>query len=612
MEVNITQSLKMLARYLRPSWPRVTLLFVLLLGGIGLQLLAPQLIRRFLDLAQAGEMGRGLVNTAVFYFLIVLGQKTLSLASVAVGEDVGWAATNGLRADLAGHVLRLDMGFHKLRTPGELIERIDGDVGLLAGYFSQLVVQVLGNGLLVIGILALQFREDWRFGLIGLVYGVITLFFLRAIQPVNVGLWRQIRQGFAEIFGFLEERFQGTEDIRANGGEGYVLATLYPMMAGVNAVRMKEAVFGGFTFSAGYMLYVLAWAATLGLAGMAFLRGELTIGTVYLVAFYVGLLESPLKYIRRQIGNMQRAMASIGRVNEFFQLQPTVQERETAVLPSTAPVVQFAGVHFAYKDRNPLTVNREPITDDGSRATDDGSRATDYVLHDVSFTLPAGRILGILGRTGSGKTTLTRLLFRLYDVDRGAITLHGVDLRDIPLANLRQRVGMVTQDVQLFAASVRDNLTLFRRYDANKPPISDAQIMAALAELGLDEWVNNLPNGLDTELGSGGQGLSAGEAQLVALARVFLRDPKLVILDEASSRLDPVTEQRLERAVDRLLHGRTGIIIAHRLGTVQRADDILIMENGRVREHGLRAELVANPHSRFAHLLRAGLEEALQ
>lgn len=611
MEVNITQSLNMLARYLRPSWPRVTLLFVLLLGGIALQLLAPQLIRRFLDLAQAGEMGRGLVNTAVLYFLIVLGQKSLSLSSVAVGEDVGWAATNGLRADLAAHVLRLDTGFHKLRTPGELIERIDGDVGLLAEYFSQLVVQVLGNGLLVIGILALQFREGWRFGLIGLVYGVVTLFFLRAIQPVSVRLWRQIRQGFAEIFGFLEERFQGTEDIRANGGEGHVLATLYPMMAGVNAVRAKEAVFGGFTFSAGYLLYVLAWAATLGLAGIAFLRGELTIGAVYLVAFYVGLLESPLKYIRRQIGNMQRAMASIGRVNEFFQLQPTVQERETAVLPSTAPVVQFAGVHFAYKDRNPLTVNREPITDDGSRATDDGSRATDYVLHDVTFTLPAGRVLGILGRTGSGKTTLTRLLFRLYDVDGGAITLHGVDLRDVSLATLRQRVGMVTQDVQLFAATVRDNLTLFRRYDVNKPPISDAHIMAALAELGLDEWVNNLPNGLDTELGSGGQGMSAGEAQLVALARVFLRDPRLVILDEASSRLDPVTEQRLERAVDRLLHGRTGIIIAHRLGTVQRADDILIMENGRVREHGPRAALAANPHSRFAHLLRAGLEEAL-
>ncbi|MCB8967076.1 MAG: ABC transporter ATP-binding protein [Ardenticatenaceae bacterium] len=603
VNVTTTQSLKMLTRYLRPLRWRVVLLGSLLLGGITLQLLAPQFIRRFLDMAQNGEMGQALLNTAVFYFFIVLGQKILSLASVYVGEDVGWAATNGLRVDLARHVLRLDMGFHKLHTPGELIERIDGDVGTLAEYFSQLIVQVLGNSLLVIGILVLQFREDWRFGLIGLTYALVTLFFLRAIQPVGTRLWAQIRQGYAEMFGFLEERFHGTEDIRANGSEAYVLASLYPMMAKVNAVRVKESLWGGFTFSVGHILYVLAWIATLGIAGAGFLRGELSIGAVYLVAFYVGLLESPLKYIRRQIGNLQQAFASIGRIHEFLQLQPQVQERETAVLTPTAPTVQFNGVHFAYNDR--LSANG------------DSSAATDYILHDVTFTLENGRILGILGRTGSGKTTLTRLLFRLYDVDKGTITLHGTDLRDVSLANLRQHVGMVTQDVQLFAATVRDNLTLFRNYDTTQPPISDAQIIHALDELGLRDWLDSLPHGLDTELGSGGQGLSAGEAQLLALTRVFLHDPKLIILDEASSRLDPATEQRLERALDRLLQGspgkppRTGIIIAHRLGTVQRADDILILENGRIVEHGPRLNLLAASHSRFAQLMRAGLEEVL-
>jgi ATP-binding cassette subfamily B protein len=229
----------------------------------------------------------------------------------------------------------------------------------------------------------------------------------------------------------------------------------------------------------------------------------------------------------------------------------------------------------------------------------------------VSFSLGAGRVLGVLGRTGSGKTTLTRLLFRLYDVDAGAITLQGTDVRDVTLADVRQRVGMVTQDVQLFAATVRDNLTLFRQYDLQRTPILDRDVLTAIALLGLDDWFARLPQGLDTPLAAGGQGLSAGEAQLLALTRVFLRKPHLVILDEASSRLDPATEQLLEQAIDRLLRDRTSIIIAHRLATVQRADDILILENGRVRELGPRAALAADPASRFYSLLQTGLAEVL-
>jgi ABC-type multidrug transport system fused ATPase/permease subunit len=210
----------------------------------------------------------------------------------------------------------------------------------------------------------------------------------------------------------------------------------------------------------------------------------------------------------------------------------------------------------------------------------------------------------VLGRTGSGKTTLTRLLFRLYEPTLGAIRMGGVDLRSASLAELRQRVGIVTQDVQLFRASLRDNLSLF------DPTIPDARIVAALEELGLGPWLRGLPAGLDTEL-SGGDGLSSGEAQLLAFARVFLRDPGLVILDEASSRLDPATERQIERAVGRLLHNRTAIIIAHRLSTVQRADTILILDSGEVAELGPRAALAGDETSRFSKLLRVGMEEVL-
>jgi ABC-type multidrug transport system fused ATPase/permease subunit len=241
----------------------------------------------------------------------------------------------------------------------------------------------------------------------------------------------------------------------------------------------------------------------------------------------------------------------------------------------------------------------------------------DPVLKNVSFALEPGSVLGLLGRTGSGKTTIARLLFRLYDVSAGSIRLlpslrndeamADVDIRDIPLDALRAHVGMVTQDVQLFHASVRDNLTFF------DPEISDERILSVVEDLGLWSWYASLPNGLDTELQSGNAGLSSGEAQLLAFTRVFLRNPRLVVLDEATSRLDRATEKLIERAIDKLLadRNRTAIIIAHRLNTVQRTDEIMILSDGQVVEHGRRTALAADPSSRFSTLLQTGLEKEL-
>ncbi len=636
-------SLTFLTTYLRPFWQRVILLTGLLLVGIALQLFAPQVIRRFLDAAQAGETTRVLVTMGLVYLLVVVAQKALTLVNTYLSADLGWAATNRLRGDLAGHTMRLDMGFHKMRTPGEIIERIDGDVGNLAEYFSDLIVHVFSNTLLLVGVLFFMFREDWRFGVIGLVYALVTAVFLTLIQKPNVTLWGDISRAAADLFGYLEERFGGAEDIRANGGEAYVMQGLYPKMARLARKHVQVDLFGGFTFATSTMFYVLTLVVTLALAGALYLRGEMTIGAVFLMTFYIGLMEGPIKYIRRQMGNLQRAIASISRINEFFQLEPEVKdwastgsastgsasasagwvtERvevtepvEVLVLPQQAPSVQFANVSFAYKDQFSLSPTlsqgeREPVLSPfgGGSGWGEGSN---LVLDDVSFTLEPGKVLGVLGRTGSGKTTLTRLLFRLYDVDAGQILLDGVDVRTVRLRDLRRQVGMVTQEVQLFEATVRDNLTLFRRYDPERPPISDAAIVDAIDTLGLSGWLRALPNGLDTMLKTGGQGLSAGEAQLLAFTRLFLRDPRLVILDEASSRLDPATEQLLERAIDRLLQDRTGIIIAHRLQTVQRADEILILENGRSLEFGPRLVLANDPHSRFYHLLQTGLEAVL-
>jgi ATP-binding cassette subfamily B protein len=211
------------------------------------------------------------------------------------------------------------------------------------------------------------------------------------------------------------------------------------------------------------------------------------------------------------------------------------------------------------------------------------------------------RLVGVLGRTGSGKSTLARLLFRFYDPTSGVIRLDGTDIRGLRLSDLRRRVGLVTQEVVLFRASVRDNLTFF------DTKVSDAELCGRLGALGLDEWLRRLPRALDTVVGPGGTGLSAGEAQLLTLGRVFLHDPGVVVLDEASSRLDPATAQLLEGAIDRLLQHRTGIVIAHRLSTVARADDVLILDGGAISEYGPRTALAGDPSTQFAELLRAGL-----
>jgi ATP-binding cassette subfamily B protein len=245
--------------------------------------------------------------------------------------------------------------------------------------------------------------------------------------------------------------------------------------------------------------------------------------------------------------------------------------------------LQFDGVTFSYNDE----------------------AGDEIVLNDVSFNIAPGRVVGLLGRTGSGKSTIARLATRLYEPQQGVVEVGGTATWDIDLADLRRRVAMVTQDVQLFRATIRDNLTFF------DDSISDDDLIDVIRRLELDEWLNSLPAGLDTMLDSGSGGLSAGQAQLLAFTRVFLRDPGVVVLDEASSRLDPATETLLERAIDHLLENRTAILIAHRLETVARADDIVILEDGRVIEHGDRERLQADPESVFSQLLAKGMEEAL-
>lgn len=597
---------QLLVTYLAPQRSRVTALAALLLTSIALQIANPQLLRYFIDTAQnpQSEMN-SLVIAAALFIAIALVTQLLSLGATYVSENVAWNATNELRADLALHCLRLDLAFHKAHTPGEMIERLDGDVTALANFFSQFVVRVLGNVLLMVGVLIVLLIEDARIGAVLAALAALLFLALIVVQRITVPFWRRAREASAGLFGFIEERLSGTEDLRSSGAIGYTMNGLYARSRDRLYHERRAATIGASAWMTPLLFFAIANGLTYWLGYRFFSDGTMTLGTVYLVFFYTDALLRPVIQITRQIEDLQKAGAGIVRIQELYRIQSTLVDgtHELAEGPLT---VEFDRVMFAYDDT--LSSQPSPRLDQRAiakrSAIADGTLLTDLVLTDISFRIAAGRTLGVLGRTGSGKTTLTRLLFRLYDLTDGAIRLGGADICDVRLDSLRRQVGVVTQEVQLFHATVRENLTFF------DPSIPDERILAVLADLELLPWYHALPHGLDTLL-SGSGGLSAGEAQVLAFTRVFLRNPGLVVLDEASSRLDPATERLITRAIDRLLTNRTGIIIAHRTATVLRADDILILEDGRIREYGARETLRADPRSRFAELLQTGMEEVL-
>ncbi|MCU1367928.1 MAG: hypothetical protein JWN39_3567, partial [Ilumatobacteraceae bacterium] len=303
-------------------------------------------------------------------------------------------------------------------------------------------------------------------------------------------------------------------------------------------------------------------------------RGSITVGTAFLLFQYVLLLARPLEDVVQQLETVQKANGAMVRVIDLLAVEATIVDSGTVDPPHGPLSIELDGVTFDYGDG-------------------------ETVLSDVHISIASGRSVGIVGRTGSGKTTLSRLLLRLVDTSAGTVRLGGVPIGDIPLTDLRRRVALIPQEVELLAGSIRDNVTLF------DPEPTDEAVRDALRLAGLEALVDA---GIDRPLGAGGTGLSAGEAQLLALARVWLRDPDLVVLDEATARVDPRTEARIEAGVRQLMSGRTTVIVAHRLSTLRHVDEIIVMDHGRVVEHGDRSVLADLDGGRFHHLLELALD----
>ncbi len=585
-----TSRWRALGALLRPDARRWVGLGALVGVASALTLAGPLVVRRIVDLATAATLGSGgasgnvsaddtaarITTLALVFLGIAVVTQAILVVVAWFATTTAWRTTNQIRMDIARHVLGLDHEFHRRHTPGELIQRVDGDVTSVSDFLGRVVPKIAGALAMVVGMVAVLAVIDWRIAAGAALYLCLAAWVVARGRHRAVGESSDEMGAYARLYGGIEERLTASEDLRANGAGPHAMWRFVDESAAAmrSAVRRESAFLRLWWAVQGSVAIGTVISLAAGAALVA--GGAISVGTAFLLFQYALLIERPLEDVVHQLELVQKANGAMVRVIDLLAVEATVLDDGT-ISPAAGPLsIELDGLSFDYGDG-------------------------EAVLHDLTLSLGAGRSMGIVGRTGSGKTTLSRLVLRLVEASGGELRLGGVPVADIPLGELRHRVAMIPQEVELFSGTVRDNVTLF------DPAPSDAAVERALQQAGLAALV---AGGIHRELGAGGAGLSAGEAQLLALARVWLRDPDLVVLDEATARVDPETEARLDTAVAELMRGRTTLVIAHRLSTLRHVDDILVLQQGRILEHGPRTVLADDPTSRFHHLLELALEPA--
>lgn len=578
MKMPFHKHLSLLSIYVSPYKRKMLMIALLIFINVGIKVINPQIIRYYLDSVQSVTDLSVITNAALLFIGMAIIQEIIYIVNVYFSVDLAWITTNNLRFDLFKHTSNLDMTFHNQYKPGEMIERVDGDVNALSNFLSVFSLMIISNVLLIGGILFAILRENLLIGGSFTLLVVISLFLMIKTRLFAINEWKETRQATSDLMGFIEERLGGVEDIKANAAEERVYQKYHEYakyeydMTNKSVLRSRiTTVVTFFTIGMGMTLVY-----SLGIPQVQ--DRSLSLGSLYLYTYYFSLLLDPIFQILRQIQQLQQADASIDRVNELFALKSILVDEGKGGLVDGPAEVEFKNLSFAYNE-------------------------ADYVLKNINFKIGKSKSLGLIGKTGSGKTTISRLIFRLYNYEEGDILFNGKSSKKYKIEELRKDIEIVTQEVELFNASIRDNVTFFNK------EIADGKILEVLDLVGLGEWIKEQPKNLDTKLTK--SGLSAGQAQLLAFARAFIADPSVVILDEASSRLDPATESLIDKAMIKLLEGRTAIVIAHRLETLERVDDILLLGDGQVLEYGKQSDLRADPNSKFSKLLEIGLEEVL-
>ena len=552
-----------LLAFVRPYWQRLLLALTLMLIASGLTLLTPYLIKVAIDDYIIGGDLAGLSRIALLTAGAFVGIYAASAGQRYLIAWVGQRVLATLRERLFRHLQQLPLGYHDRHIVGVTISRVINDVGVINELLSQGLVVVIGDTVLLVGIVVVMLTMSPRLALLAFLVlplmALITVLFARRARVA----FRQTRSRVAEVVGDLAENIQGMRVIQAFAQEG-VSQERFDRVNGANRDAHVAAMSLSFIFlPAVELLGMLATVIVLFFGGLGVARGELTLGVVVAFLAYVGRFFQPIQELSQLYTTMQSAMAGGENVLKLLDTEPEVKDRPGAIeMPPIVGRIELADVSFAYRDDV-------------------------HVLRDVSLVIEPGQMVALVGHTGAGKTTIANLVARFYDVTAGAVLIDGVDVRDVTQQSLRRQMGLVSQDPFLFAGTVADNIRFGR------PDASDDDVAAAARHANAHAFISALPDGYATAVLEGAVNLSIGQRQLISIARAVLADPRILILDEATSSVDSITEALIQEALQRLLAGRTTIAIAHRLSTIREADLICVMQGGQIVMRGRHAELLA-------------------
>jgi ATP-binding cassette subfamily B protein len=556
--------LRRLLAYLRPYRGLTAAAITLLLSQSALALVGPRLTEHALDVA-VPKHDLGLLGLlAGLYLATLLLDFVVEYGGTLLMTYIGQRVMYDLRMEIYGHLQRLSIGYFDRNPVGRLMTRVTSDVETLNELFSSGVVTIFGDAFTLVAIMGMMLAIDWRLALV--TFAVIPLVWLTARifrRRVRVA-FSDIRVRLARLNAFLQERLSGMRVVQLFGREEDTARRFAAFNRDHLEAHLRSITVYAVFFPAVELLTAIAMALLLWYGGLRVLEGTLTVGILAAFIQYTRRFFQPLQDLSEKFNLLQSAMASSERVFTLLD-EPVVVREPLAPVALARPVrgaVRFEGVWFRYAPAGP------------------------WVLKDVSFTALPGQTIALVGHTGAGKTTIVNLLLRFYDPDRGRITVDGVDIRELSTASLRSIIGFVQQDLFLFTGDVQHNLTL----DA---PISAEAAREAAHRVGADRFIERLPSGYHHVLGERGRSLSVGERQLLSFARALALDPKILVLDEATSSVDAEAEAQIQRAIAELMAGRTSLVVAHRLSTILHADEILVLHHGEIRERGSHRELLA-------------------
>lgn len=578
-------------------------LVVFILASVVAAVLAvatPVLAGRVVDSIVAGGPAGTIVGLALLIAGVAVAEAGVSVLTRWLSSSLGERVIYDLRTRVFDHVQKMPIAFFTRTHTGALVSRLNNDVIGAQSAFAGTLSGVVSNIVALVLTAAVMFNTSWQVTVLSVLMLPVFLVPARRMGATLARLRREAADYNATMGTQMTERFSapGATLVKLFGRPDAESREFATRAARVRDIGVKASMRQFFFVSALTLVAALALALVYGLGGVYALRGDLAVGDVVTLAMLLTRLYAPLTALANARVEIMSALVSFDRVFEILDLTPLIAEKEDArPLPEGPVSVRFRDVRFGYPSADKVSLaSLEDV------AVLD-ARGGEEVLHGIDFTVGAGMTYALVGSSGAGKSTIAQLLARLYDVDSGAVELAGTDVRDTTFASLRATVGMVTQDGHLFHETIGANLRLAA------PEASDAQLWDALRRARLEAMVRSLPDGLDTMVGERGYRLSGGERQRMTIARLLLAAPRVVVLDEATAALDSTNEAAVQAALGEALAGRTAVVIAHRLSTIRSADAILVIEDGRVVEHGRHAELLA-ANGRYAELYETQFAES--